>query len=168
MSRALVRSAIQKYLQQANITFLGTVFDHPPKWTNETDFTENGFPGQGSGAVIYIHLRRQSEIRMALGGATGGMKMRHYKCTLICLLKSKRGKSQDAGKDNDVFLDSLTAAIQANRNAGDPSSVWQWGEGDTLYGVDIQIESRLPRPVRMQSSVVFSLADVTVLEQMNT
>lgn len=168
MGRATVRAAIQVYLQNASITYLGKVFSHPPKWTNEDDFTANGYPGQGSGVVIYIHLRRQSEFRMALGGATGGMKMRAHKCTLICLMNSKKQNTEDVDADNDSFLDSLVATIEANRNAGSPQAIFQWGEGDTLYGVDIQIDSHMPRPIRMQSSRQFSLVEVTVLEQLNT
>ena len=124
--------------------------------------------GQGSGVVVYIHLRRQSEFRMALGGATSGMKMRSYKCTLICLMNSKKTNAEECDADNDTFLDSLTGAIQANRNAGNPAAVFQWGEGDTLYGVDVMIDSHFPRPIRQQTMRQFSLVEVTVLEQMNT
>lgn len=168
MSRTAVRAAITNYLQNAGIKYLGTVFAHPPKWTNESDFTLNGYPGQGSGVVIYVHLRRQHEIRIALGGATGGMKLRPYKCTLICLMNSKKPHTEDVGADNDAFIDSLVTAIEANRNAGNPAAVFQWGEGDTLYGVDIQVETHLPRTIRQQTSRVFSLADVTVLEMLST
>lgn len=169
MSRTAVRAAIQQYLQNAGVTYLGTVFAHPPKWTNETDFVgTTGYPGQGSGVVVYIHLRRQSEFRMALGGATSGMKMRSYKCTLICLMNSKKTNAEECDADNDTFLDSLTGAIQANRNAGNPAAVFQWGEGDTLYGVDVMIDSHFPRPIRQQTMRQFSLVEVTVLEQMNT
>src|SRR5258708_32908109 len=115
MSRKAVRAAIQQYLTGANIKWVGTVFAHPPKWTNESDFTANGFAGQGTGVVIYIHLRRQSEFRMALGGATGGMKMRPYHWVLICLLNSKKAQAEDVDAGNDDLLDSLTAAIEANR-----------------------------------------------------
>ncbi len=168
MSRKVVRAAIQQYLSNANVKWVGTVFAHPPKWTNESDFTLNGFPGQGTGVVIYIHLRRQSEFRMALGGATGGMKMRPYNCVLICLLNSKKPKSEDVDADNDDFLDSLVSTIEANRNAGNPQAVFQWGEGDTLYGVDIKVDTHFPRPIRQQSMRQFSLVEVTVLEQLNT
>lgn len=168
MSRKAVRAAIAQYLQGASITWLGTVFPHPPKWTNESDFTANGFPGQGTGVVIYIHLRRQTEFRMALGGATGGMKMRPYHCVLICLLNSKKPKSEDVDADNDDFLDSLVAAIEANRNAGSPQAIFQWGEGDTLYGVDIKVDTHFPQSIRQQSMRQFSLVEVTVLEQLNT
>jgi hypothetical protein len=168
MSRTAVRSAIQQYLQNSNVKFLGTVFSHPPKWTNETDFIANGYPGQGSGVVIYIHLRHQSESRFALGGATSGMKMRAYKCYLICLMNSKKTAAEDCDADNDTFLDSLVAAIQANRNAGSPAAVFQWGEGDTLYGVDVVIDTTFPKPIRSQSMRQRSLCEVTVLEQMNT
>lgn len=94
--------------------------------------------------------------------------MRPHKCTLICLMNSKKAKTGDVGADNDAFLDSLVNAIEANRNAGNPQAVFQWGEGDTLYGMDIQIDTHLPRPIRMQTSRVFSLVEVTILEQIST
>lgn len=168
MSRQAVRAAIQQYLSTSDISYVGTVFSHPPKWTNETDFVANGYPGQGSGVVIYIHLRHQSEFRFALGGATSGMKMRMYKCTLICLMNSKKTNAEDCDADNDTFLDSLVAAIQANRNAGSPAAVFQWGEGDTLYGVDVVIDTTFPKPIRQQTMRQRSLCEVAVLEQMNT
>lgn len=168
MSRTAVRAAIQQYLSNADITFLGTVFAHPPKWTNESDFTAGGYPGQGSGVVMYIHLRHQSEMRIALGGATSGTKMRPYKCYLICLLNSKKPHAEDCDADNDLFLDSLTATIEANRNAGSPAAIFQWGEGDTLYGVDIKVDTRFPRTIRGQAMRQFSLVEVTVMEQINT
>jgi hypothetical protein len=169
MSRKAVRAAIQQYLANANIKFVGVVVARPPKWTNETDFVgTTGSPGQGTGVVIYIHLRRQAEFRMALGGATGGMKMRPYNCVLICLLNSKKQNAEDVDADNDDFLDSLVGAIEANRNAGSPAAIFQWGEGDTLYGVDIKVDTHFPRPIRQQSMRQFSLVEVTVLEQLNT
>lgn len=168
MGRKTVRAAIQTYLQNAGISYLGTVFAHAPKWTEESDFTLNGFPGQGSGVVIYIHLRHQSEFRAALGGATSGTKFRPHKCVLICLMNSKKKTAEECDADNDTFIDALVSTIEANRNAGDPSAVFQWGEGDSLYGVDVVVDVHMPRPMRMSTFRQFSLVEVTVLEQVST
>lgn len=168
MGRATVRAAIATYLQNAEITNLGQVFAHPPRFTNETDFTAKGYPGQGTGAVIWVYLGRQHERRIALGGVTSGDKMRYYRCTLISLLKSKKRTAEEADADNDAFIDSLVSAIQASRVAGNANVIFQWGEGDLLYGVDIQVETRLPLPISQQNFNVFNLIEVAVMENLTT
>ena len=168
MGRTTVRGAIQAYLANAGIKFLGNVYAHPPKITSEAEFFETVQPGTASGALIYIHLEQQHEKRIALGGPTSGQKLRPYQVLLICLLRSKKADTEQVGADNDTFLDSLVSAIEANRNAGSPSTVFQWGEGDTTGAVDIQVTATLPRPLRLQSSQVYSEVRVTAVEIVNT
>ena len=168
MSRATVRAAIADYLMGAGITNLSTVYQHPPKLTVESEFFAGTDPGHASGAVIYIHIPNQSESRVALGGPRSGNKIRPYTIGLICIFRSNKPKTEDAGADNDAFIDSLTEAIEADRNAGNPAAVWQWGEGDTLYGTDIRVKAEMPRPIRQQISQVFSVVEVTALEWLET
>lgn len=162
MPRATIRAAIASYLTGANITGLGSVFQHPPKQTGEGDFVT---PGSPSGAVIYVHLAAQEERRIAAGGPTSGMKMRAYEVALICVYRSKLSDTEQVGAGNDTFLDSLTAAIQANRT---PTAVWQWGEGDTFGAPDVRVEAGMPRPIRQQAAQVWSIVTVTALELLET
>lgn len=168
MSRATIRAAIGEYLSSANITNLSKVLAQPPKFTSGGEFFQGQDPGHGSGAVIYIHLSQQNEYRIALGGPHNGLKMRPYVVGLICVFRSKKPDTQDVGDDNDAFLDSLVAAIEADRTAGNPQTIFQWGEGDDLYGVDIKVRAEMPSPIRQQMSQVFSVVEVTVLEMINT
>ncbi len=168
MSRKTIRAAVGDYLSNANVTNLTKVFPQPPKFTSGGTFFEGQDPGHGSGAVIYLHLREQSERRIALGGIKSGNKLRPYMLGLICVFRSKKKDTQEVGDDNDDFLDSLVAAIENDRNAGNPNAVFQWGEGDTLYGIDIRVSAEMPRPIRMQMTQVFSVVEVTVLEMLNT
>jgi hypothetical protein len=167
MGRAAVRQAVAEYLSTAGITNLGTVFQHPPKFTPEGDFVANNDPGHTSGAVIFVHLREQSERRIALGGPTSGLKMRAYSVGLVCVFRSKTADTQDVGAENDAFLDSLVEAILANRNAGAPDAVFQWGEGDDVGEADVHVSAEMPRPLRLQASQVFSVVEVTALELVN-
>lgn len=163
MPRVQVRKAIAQYLRSANVEYLGKVYEHPPKYTSEGEFVLEDYAGQGTGAVIYLHLVEQSEERVALGGAQGGQKQRTYNCGLICVLRSKKPSTEDVGHENDEFLDSLVLAIQADRTANS-SVIFQWGEGDTLEGQDIVVRAEMPRPIRQQASQVFSTVEVKVME----
>lgn len=167
MGRADVRQAVADYLSSAGVTGLGTVYQHPPKFTNEGDFVTSNDPGHMAGAVVYVHLRQQSERRIAVGGPTSGVKMRTYSVGLICVFRSKTKDTQAVGAENDAFLDSLVEAILANRNAGAPDAVFQWGEGDDFGAPDIHVDAEMPRPLRQQASQVFSVVEVTALEQVN-
>ena len=168
MSRRTIREAIATYLEGSNITNLGKVYTQPPKLTPASDFYQGSDPGHGSGAVIYIHIPDQHESRIALGGPTNGNKLRPYTVGLVCVFRSTKPDVQEVGNDNDDFLDSLCTAIESNRNAGNAAVVWQWGEGEQLYGIDIRVKAEMPRPIRQQTSQVFSVVEVTVLEWLNT
>ena len=146
MSRSTVRAALVSYLQNAGITNLSTVYGFPPKLTKEGEFFDGQDPGHASGVVIYLWFEAQHEQRFALGGAHSGKKGVNYSLVMDCYLRSTHKKSQDAGDDNDNFLDSLVSAIRADRNAGAPGLVFQWGEGQfPNEGVDIDIASFYPR-----------------------
>lgn len=167
MGRVAVRAAIVDYLQSAGIPYLGTVFPHPPKMASEEDFFVNSVPGTAAGATIFVALRRQRERRIALGGPNNGRKLRPYKVTLLCFLRSKATTTQEAGDENDAFIDALVSAIEGNRTAAS-DAIFQWGEGDDLYEFDIEVDTGLPRPLRLQMTQVFSTVDVTALEMLAT
>lgn len=173
MSRATVRSAIVSYLEGANIEFLSTVKPFPAKFTPEMEFysEDPGAPkGVDSGAIVYVYFSSEREARIALGGAHSGKKEVTYEVMLDCFLRSTKKKSEDAGSDNETFLDSLVAAIRADRNAGTTDgTIFQWGEGSTNGGQDIEVTSYYPRQLNGMGSVtqVYSSVRVTVVEIIN-
>lgn len=167
MPRAEVRAAISDYLQAQHITFLESVFPYPPKVTSEGDILTPGGM-EDSGAAIFLHLQEQVEHRVALGGPHSGAKLRAYTLRMLCVLRSVNEQAEQVGLDNDSFLDSLTAAIEANRVANS-TVVFQWGEGDTEGGLDIRINADLPVQLRgFQMTQVWSTVDVTVMEILTT
>lgn len=172
MSRAGVRAAIQSYLADSSITSLGSVYAHPPKITPEGAFAPQDTPGWTSGAVIFIHLSDQHERRMTMGSQLGrpaaGIKFRFYKVSLVCVLRSTQADTELVGAANDAFVDSLVNAIESNRNAGAPGTVWQWGEGNTLGAPDIDVRAGMPLTLRQQISQVFTIVDVMAVEQVNS
>ena len=170
MSRATVREAITKYLNGAGITNLSTVKPFPAKFTPEMEFYAGEDPGHSSGAILYIYFERESEKRVAFGGAHSGKKAVEYSVVLDCFLRSTHKKSEDAGTDNEQFLDSLISAIRADRNAGAPEVIFQWGEGMFPGSSDIEVSSYYPRQLNGAASAtqIYSSVRVAVIEILNT
>jgi hypothetical protein len=123
-------------------------------------------PGIESGAIIYIYFESQQENRIALGGAYNGKKAVEYTVGLECFMRSQQPRSEDAGADNEAFLDSLVAAIRADRQAGAPSVIFQWGEGVMPGSADLRLTSYYPRQLagRSSSTQVYSSVRVSVVE----
>ena len=154
-SRGAVVAAIQTYLQNAGITSLSNVYAYPAKFTPEGEFFSGEDPGVQEGALIFLRLGRQHEDRVVLEGLPPGGKMVYYTCEMTILFRSMKPKSQDAGLDNDAFLDSLLGAIRADKLCGTSGTgvIWQWGEGSTRGGSDLDLETYFPRPLASSNGV---------------
>jgi hypothetical protein len=170
MSRSTIRAAVASYLEGAGITSLTTVFAYPPKLTPEGDFYQGSAPDHKSGAVVYLWITGQKEQRIAVGGFTNGRKMVSYEFVLDCYFRSTTPKSEDAATENDAFIDSLISEIRANRIAGAPGVVFQWGEGGHNGGTDIDVVSYYPKMLGGAASVsqVYSELRITVLEEIDS
>jgi hypothetical protein len=166
MSRSTVRAAIVSYLENAGITSLSTVKPFPAKFTPEMEFYAGEDPGTQEGAIIYTFVSRESEKRIALGGSHSGKKAVEYEFVLDCFFRSTKRKTEDVGADNETFLDSLISAIRADRQAGAPTVIFQWGEGILPGGSDIEVTSYYPRLLNGAGSTtqVFSSVRVAVVE----
>ena len=174
VSRTTVRSAIQTYLQGKSqsgngaISSLSTVYGFPPKLTKEGDFFADDDPGTQSGAVIYLYIEHEVRKGIELRGAPAGGKLVDYTFILNCYFRSMKQKAEDAGADNETFLDSLVTAIELDKTAGAPGVIFHWGEGSgTWRGPDIEITSYYPRPLSSSAGVmqVYSEVRVHVVEQ---
>jgi hypothetical protein len=169
MPKFTVTQAIYNYLQPyaSNIPNLGTVYTALPKVSNEADLFTNTFPGLAIGATIYMFITRQSEKRIALGGPNAGRKFRTYDLGLLIVFKSDIITTVEGQSDFDQFIDALTAYIQANRNAGDPAIIFQWGEGSITGGDDITIDYTIPRTIDGGVTLFQGVAHITVAEILN-
>jgi hypothetical protein len=170
MSRATVRAAITDYLLNYGVTNLSNVYPFPAKLTPEGEFFQGEDPGHQSGAVIFLYLENQRESRIALGGPHDGRKQVEYQFILESYLRSTKKKSEDAGADNEAFLDSLVTAIRADRTAGHPGVVFSWGEGTINGGPDIEITSYYPKQINGSAAAtqVYSMVRVMVIEIADT
>jgi len=169
MSRAAVRSSIVTYLTNYGVTNLSNVFGFPAKFTPEMEFFSGEDPGHSSGAVIFIYFAGQRETRIALGGLHNGRKSVEYEVVLDCFMRSTQPKAEDAGSDNEAFLDSLITAIRADRQAGTAGNpIFQWGEGTINGGPDIEVISYYPRTLSgaISATQIYSQIRLTVLEEL--
>lgn len=171
MPKTQVRQAVASFLDPnlgSNITYLGNVYQALPKVANEEDLYNLQPPGQGVGAVIYCFIENQREHRIADGGAHSGKKFRIYGLGLLCILKSDLTDSLAGEEAFDAFIDSLTARIQSDRNAGAPSVVFQWGEGTDRGGDDLRFDYPIPKTLKGGVQLFQAVGRVTVCEVLTT
>lgn len=166
MSRETVRTQFVNYLNGKGITYLSGVKIFPAKFTPEGDFYDNEDPGHAQGCIVYPFIETQREKRIELTGATGGGKEISYTVVFTCIFRSNKRKTEDAGADSEAFLDSFTNAIRASKNCGGSGPIFQWGEGSTIGGDDIEVVSYYPRQINGSAAVtqVVSTVRVTVIE----
>lgn len=183
MPKSEVTAALAYYLDpsRSNIAYLGAVYPALPKVSNESDLFSFVPPGTGVGALIYLFCDHQSEQRIALAGQHNGRKFRTYNFSFLCIMKSDLDESADGQAAFNTFMDSLTAYIQADRNAGTESPlvggtgpyagsgvVFQMGEGGINEGVDIQVDYPVPKTADGGVTVFQSILRLTVCETLNT
>ena len=170
MPKSTVTTAVYDYLTPtaSQIPLLGTVYRALPKIANEADLFANSYPGLGLGAVIYLFFTEQSEHRIAFGGPHDGRKFRVYELGLLIVFKSDLRQTEDGQEAFDTFIDNLTAYIQADRNAGNPNVIFQWGEGGEQGGPDIRLTYTFPRTLDGGVTLYQAVAHVTVCEILDT
>lgn len=169
MSKAAVTAAIIDYLDPLNsgISYLGKVYSALPKVGNEQDLFNISPPGTGIGAVIYCFIEGQRERRIADAGDSG-QKMRAYTLAMLCIFKSDLPDPVDGQNAFNDFIDSLTAAIEADRTANSAGVIFQWGEGNTLGGTDLAFDFPVPKSANGGVMLFQAVGRVTVLEVLNT
>lgn len=124
MSRATARVAIVQRLTNSvdGITTVHRSFRrvmHPNEFMPE---------GRQSGAVLVPFIPHEGEKRIAIGGATDGIKRVDYTVQLHLFFKSVKQDWEVAMDDFDSIVQGLKARIRADRTLNS-TSVWQFGEG---------------------------------------
>ena len=133
--RAAVRSTLANFIGQPNVQGLNQVFTSFPK---RIDFQVNALPSQLSRAAAVIHIESERENRLAIGGATSGIKRIDYTVVIQIFHHSMERDSQDAMNDFDITIDNIKEKLRSDHTFGDPSSnlIWQGAEPsiDVSYG----------------------------------
>lgn len=142
MTRAAVRNGIASYFGGSNYNATDRIWrDGPlasaglagvrayfPKRAPDGDYTVDLAPGRAMGAVMVVHIPNETEVRIAIQGATGGIKRQTYSVELHLYHLAQTPHTEDAQADFDGLLDAITDRIRADRTLG--GIVVQAGEGD--------------------------------------
>ena len=160
MSRAQVRSQLTSWLQDGNIDGLGQVFSSFPKRIN---FQTNSVPGQKSRAAAVVFIENETEYRLALGGATSGVKRLDYEVAVQVFHHSVWDDPQKAMDDFDNLIDGIKDRLRSDHRFGDATGVlvWQGAEPgiDVSYGVPKTVDGGAVETwaaLRFQVSQVFN------------
>jgi hypothetical protein len=157
------------------IPYLNGVFGFPLKFTPEPAFYDPDVASRTDGALIWLYWPDQDDHRIEFGGDPGGYmggtKQVTIHVNMDCIFKSSSPDTQIVGENNEAFLDGLVNAIRADRKAGSPDVIYQWGEGDRTPGDhDIKVSSDYPVPIanRQNLAVVYSKVVVTTVVILET
>ena len=170
MSSTAALNAIAAYLQsgmQTNggpIPFLSNVYANPPKFTNQGAFDDGQTEGLATGAVIWLWTGPQKAHRQNLQGSAIGGKMYVYDLRLQCVLISEHTKAELADADTHTFLDALTTWIDTDKNAGNPSAVFSWGEGERPGQDDMKFTPSWPKARKSGAMRAYVRGEITVLQ----
>ena len=178
MSLEAVSAAVQSYLMDnstvnnGSISDLSNVYEFPAKMTPEGDFYTGEDPGHQAGAVIFMYFSEWDYQKLSMSGTAHGPTRVAYELRLNCYFRSTKRKSQDAGRDNRRFIQSLTDSIYSDNShdANAPGTIFQWGLSDVpTGGRDIRVKSYYPRALMAKASVmqVYSSVDVRVVEMIS-
>lgn len=131
MGRAAVRSAIQSYLQGAQIPYLGSVYPARPAILPEDAYTAT-MSGQaiaqsanGSSCVAVVNIVSDRRVRRAAVGRGSVDDTNVHDVVVELFFASSSGEGITAQQDYDTVVDALIVAIRDNAT---PGGLWSVGE----------------------------------------
>jgi hypothetical protein len=133
--RVGVRATLATFLTTPAITNLNQVLTSFPKNIN---FQVNSTAGQLSRTAVVVFIQSETETRLAIGGATNGIKRVDYSIVLQVFQHSLQRNAEDAMADFDTLIDAIKARLRSDHNFGDSTGtlVWQGAEPviNCIYG----------------------------------
>lgn len=134
MGRAAVRAAVASAIQNAGITYVGTVFPARPTIVQEADYVQT-LQGQavqesvnGSACVIVVNIPSNKRMRRTLAGRGWVDDTNINQVILELFFASTAGDAVNAQEDYDTVVDALFAEIRGNPTMSAPDAVWSAGE----------------------------------------
>jgi len=133
MSRAQVRSQLASFLSGGNVQDLNQVFTSFPKQFN---YQTNSTAGQASRAVAVVFIDRETESRIALGGATSGKKRVDYDVVIQVFHHSMQRNAEAAMDDFDATIEQLKTLLRSDHRFGDATGNLIWQGAEPMIDVD--------------------------------
>ncbi len=169
LGRRQLRHVVADWFAPPHVLGLAVVLAAMPKLLQGQDMWTPDVAGSAAGA--YVTLARDSQHRIAIGGASSGQKLRVYQATLNIAHKTDSTGTDTGGIDPGVtamdayddLVEAVIGRLLADRTLG--GTVWQAGEGDRLFGEDIVIGPATPRQSAEAGTVwVFGAVTFTVID----
>ena len=151
MSAGAVRDAALAWFAPPNVAHLNALYRAEPIFASGKDWQLD--TGVGFGAMGYLHISDEQEIRIGEGGEFGGIKAIRYNVALVTLYRyvvanNNPDDGPDAWVDGlDALLENIKVRARADRTWGTGSTgvIWQAGEGDEGASDDIRVTRDLPK-----------------------
>jgi len=133
--RTGVRATVYSFLSSPQITNLNQIFISFPK---RIDFNVNTTAGSDTRAAAIIFIAAETESRIAIGGATNGIKRVDYTIILQIYQHSFERNAEAAMTNFDTLIDAIKTRLRSDHRFGDANGnlVWQGAEPSitTRYG----------------------------------
>ena len=128
VGRKEARDAIATFIAPPNVDGINQVFTSFPK---RIDFQVNALPSDVSRCAAVIFIESERENRLAIGGATNGIKRVDYSVAIQLFHHSMQRDAEDAMDDFDNLIDAIKERLrQGQHTLGeiDPNLIWQAAE----------------------------------------
>jgi len=149
--RTGVRATIYSFLSSPQITNLNQIFTSFPK---RIDFNVNATAGSASRAAAIIFIASERESRIAIGGATNGIKRVDYTIILQIYQHSFVRNAEDAMTSFDTLIDAIKTRLRSNHRFGDTNGTLVW------QGAEPAITTRYGEPSSAEEGMTETYAEV--------
>lgn len=174
MTRAAVRSGIAEFFGGPTYDDVSRIYRPTPlaasglagvrpyfgKRVPDSDYTFGLTAGRAMGGIIVVHLAQEQERRIALGGATGGVKRVPYAVTLHLYHLAQTQHAETAQADVDDLLDAIKDLIHGDRTLG--GTVTEAGE--SANGIITRMDLPVIDGERTESYAVIAFDAVAYIE----
>lgn len=149
--RTGVRATIYSFLSVPQITNLNQIFISFPK---RIDFNVNATPGSSTRAAAVIFIASETESRIAIGGATNGVKRVDYTIILQIYQHSFERNAEAAMTSFDTLIDAIKTRLRSDHRFGDANGTLVW------QGAEPRITTRYGEPSTAQEGMTETYAEV--------
>jgi hypothetical protein len=149
--RTGVRATIYSFLSVQPIPNLNQIFTSFPK---RIDFNVNTTAGSNNRAAAIIFIASENESRIAIGGATNGIKRVDYTIILQIYQHSFARNAEEAMTDFDTLIDAIKTRLRSDHRFGDTNGTLVW------QGAEPRITTRYGEPSTAEEGMTETYAEV--------
>lgn len=149
--RTGVRATLYSFLMTPPVQNLNQLFVSFPK---RIDFSVNSIPGELDRAAGVIFIASEKESRIAIGGATNGIKRVDYTIILQIYQHSFGREAQEAMISFDTLIDNIKTRLRSDHRFGDTNGTLVW------QGAEPAITTRYGEPSTSEEGMTETYAEV--------